>query len=222
MQKVNGIFLPATDTHFPFAIGKNPMFAGKGTYQLKKLQAALLHVKHPASGWAVDVGAHVGLWTHVLAHQFERVCAFEPNAALASCWRENCGSFNNVELTQCALGRTECQAPMVVVANNSGNTRMSHNGESTVELVRVVPLDQVLDKLAPVKFIKIDVEGYEYEVVTGGEELIRHNKPVMVVEQKRGNAERYGHKTGAVLDLLKSWGASIVWEMSGDYCLTWG
>ena len=54
-QRVHGIYLPTGDTHFPDMIRKGPLFAGKGTYQLNKLEAAMPYVKDKRV--AVDVGA---------------------------------------------------------------------------------------------------------------------------------------------------------------------
>ena len=76
MKQTLGIWLPDSDKHFAVQIAGNPLVAGKGTYQWKKYVAALSHVKD--RGHAVDVGAHVGLWSRLMAMDFERVTAFEP------------------------------------------------------------------------------------------------------------------------------------------------
>lgn len=222
MQKVEGIYLPTSDTHFPEMIRKGKLVGGKGTYQLNKLEAALPYAKQKRL--AIDVGAHVGLWTRVLAMHFKQVIAYEPVPEHASCLEMNTADLPHVvRVIDCALGANGCIASMETTVGNSGNAHIGTN----VHPDRVVPvraLDEVLnpDLHVLVDFIKIDVEGYEYEVVLGAREVIKRAKPVMVVEQKPGNAERYGIKTGGVLALLKSWGASIVWTKSGDYCLTWG
>jgi hypothetical protein len=47
--------------------------------------------------------------------------------------------------------------------------------------VNVVPLDSVAPD-APIGFIKVDVEGHEMQVLRGGLETIRSNRPVLLVE----------------------------------------
>lgn len=224
MQKVNGIYLPAGDTHFPEAIRSNPMYEGKGTYQFKKLMAALQCVTHKRGSVALDVGAHVGLWTRVLAHEFHWVHAFEPLAGHHACLQRNCEGLANV-LTYggFALGDREGLVGLCSVQDNSGNAHVCSPAAEGATVLPVRRIDDLLDDASMVvSFMKIDVEGYELEVVKGAEQLIKRTHPVMVVEQKPGYAERYGFKTYAVIDLLKSWGASIVWVKAGDYCLRWG
>jgi hypothetical protein len=73
---VAGIHLPDSDTHFGPILEASERVDGKGTYQLAKLRRAVALVQH--KGHAVDVGAQVGLWTRVLAREFQFVTAFEP------------------------------------------------------------------------------------------------------------------------------------------------
>lgn len=223
MQRVLGIYLPSDDDHFPRMIRKGKLIGGKGTYQLNKLEAALPYVKH--KGLAIDIGAHVGLWTRVLAAHFEQVVAFEPVHDHALCLEMNCLGLKNVRLvTSCALGSGVGVVTVVPTKGNSGNAYVSLDALAVHPPIVTQPLDDCIEKdqHSSVSFIKVDVEGYEYEVVLGATSVIVASKPVMVVEQKPGHAERYGRKTGEVLDLLKSMGARIVWEKSGDFCLTWG
>ncbi|TIU67562.1 MAG: hypothetical protein E5W13_31365, partial [Mesorhizobium sp.] len=76
--------------------------------------------------------------------------------------------------------------------------------------------------LAGIDFLKIDVEGFEKPILEGGEQTIRREKPVIIIEQKpNGNAERYGRDRFAALDLLKAWGGKVKWEIGGDFLVEW-
>jgi FkbM family methyltransferase len=202
-------------------IRKGRNYAGKGTYQLNKLEAALKLV--PRKDTALDIGAHVGLWTRVLAHHFDFVMAFEMLPMHVECLRKNVEGMVNVTVCEpTALSNGRGMIGIQIEGGNSGNTRVSPAISQSDATVEMQLLDEVINPSGlEIDFIKIDVEGYELAVVEGGASTIKRCKPVMVVEQKPGNAERYGCKTGEVLDLLKSWGAKIEWEMSGDYCLRW-
>ena len=218
-QVVNGIYLPSQDTHFAVALATAPLFQGKGTYQLHKLQAALAYVRH--FNVAIDVGAHVGTWTRVLASYFNEVHAFEMCQMHRDCFRLNCGDLPNVELMPLtALGATTGWVGFQPEKDNSGNTRVSPDGSLGTQ-VPMAPLSWFYTPHQQIDFIKIDVEGYEMQVVKGGESLIRSCRPTMVVEQKPGHAERYGTRTGEVIDLLKSWGARTMWQKAGDFCMRW-
>jgi hypothetical protein len=75
--------------------------------------------------------------------------------------------------------------------------------------------------LTGVDLIKIDVEGYEYFVIKGGEKTILENKPAIIVEQKTGFGGRYGISDKSAVDHLESLGAVVRKELAGDYILSW-
>lgn len=223
MKQVNGIYLPEYDTHFEKHLLKGPLFEGKGTYQYNKIEAALKECK--IRSVALDIGAHVGLWSRVLCRHFAHVIAFEPVPIHRMCFDANLGEAanwkagGNVCLHPDALGRDERLIHINPTPGNSGNAHVDLMKMEGAELIEVQqrPLDYY--QLKNISFIKIDVEGYELEVIKGGEQTIREQKPVMVVEQKPGNARKYGFKDTEAIILLQKWGARVVWNMGGDYCL---
>jgi FkbM family methyltransferase len=220
MRIVEGISLPLGDTHFTDHLAKGPAFKGKGTYQFAKIEAALAVVWSDRRGLALDVGAHIGLWSRVLAHSFVRVIAFEPLPALHPHFRVNTEDCPNVKLIECAVGAECGELDIVTVADNSGNGHIAPVGVSgaCIAHVEAVTIDSL--NLHDVDFIKIDVEGWELPVIQGGARTIQRDRPVMVVEQKPNNAERYGRGRLAAVELLQSWGYVVAWERSGDFCLT--
>lgn len=183
---------------------------------MNKLQAMLPVCRQRRT--ALDIGAHVGLWSRVLAYYFQQVIAFEPVPEHVACFHDNLADLKNVELHQIALGAVAGPVKIEITPENSGN---AHIGKGANGIT--VPLERLDDLGLPpsIDFIKIDVEGFEEAVIRGGEQLIRKQQPVMVVEQKLGNAEKQGFKTGGAIILLESWGARIKWKRSGDFCMSW-
>ena len=65
-------------------------------------------MNHHISNWdvALDVGAHVGIWSMRLAEKFKRVYAFEPVPKHIECWKQNMQKFINehseLEILECA------------------------------------------------------------------------------------------------------------------------
>ena len=140
------------------------------------------------------------------------------------CLHKNVESVDNVLVYgHVVLGAEKGSCGLVEVTSNSGNTRVAGPKDGDAHpRIAMYPFDEIWDdRHEPIDFMKIDVEGYELEVVRGAKHTIQRNKPVMVVEQKRGNAEVFGFRTTEVIDLLQTWGAKIAWIRSGDYCLTW-
>ncbi len=67
--------------------------------------------------------------------------------------------------------------------------------------------------LQNVSVIKMDVEGYEMEVIAGGMETILRNKPVLFVEIWRAGIERYEQK----VQTIEALGYTSVWLGDDDF-----
>lgn len=68
--------------------------------------------------------------------------------------------------------------------------------------VQVKKLDEVLPKDVPVHFIKIDVEGGEYDVMKGGRGLLKRCQPVVIFESGVSAGDHYGTRPGQIYQLL--------------------
>ena len=224
MKQIGGIWLPDGETHLN-AFLENPatQVNGVGTYQKHKLDRALDFCGRFRE--AVDVGAHVGLWTMHLAARFEHVLAFEPVHEHRQCFAKNTARFSNVTLHPFALGDEIGFVEMEPEsAESSGGYHVKTRHGDELVGVPVTRLDYF--HFWALDFLKIDVEGFELFVVKGGEDTIRHHRPVICIEQKppRGpsdRASRFGLEHAEALTLLKSWGANVRAVLSGDYILSW-
>lgn len=185
---------------------------GRCAYQGNKQLAALKHCRQFRV--AIDVGAHIGLWSFNLAHAFQETHAFEPVAAHRECFEKNVTwkevHKDHIHLHQAALGDHHGWASMVSEDGSSGNTTIGPGADVAV---------QTLDgyEIQNVDLIKIDCEGFEENVLRGGEQTIRTWKPTIVVEQKREMAARFGLQPLGAVRLLESWGYKQTEEISGDH-----
>jgi hypothetical protein len=66
--------------------------------------------------------------------------------------------------------------------------------------------------------IKIDVEGFEEEILAGAMETIKLNKPVLVIEQQKHEYQDDMIDTPAI-KILQSWGYNVVTQISKDWVL---
>lgn len=211
---VEGMRLPDGAAHFAAQLAGGPLFHGRGTYKTPKLMAAL-EACGSRRGHAVDVGAHVGLWSWPLSFEFGRVTAFEPVAEFAECWRANLEGRPNAELCRQALGATAGGATFTHVTDGEGTIEWTAGGTWSA----MARLDDF--EIGPLDFLKISCDGCELPVIQGGEHTIRRDRPVILVQQKRKRSDVYGHPRDGALDLLRSWGAALAWSMKGDHCLKW-
>lgn len=223
VKQHQGIWLPDNDTHFAGHLDAGPKIDGAGTYQHAKLEMALKLFNKRVC--AVDIGAHVGLWSRTLAREFETVIAFEPVPEHQECFKRNLHNpdrKSRVVLHPFALGAEHRDIYIDTVPDNSGNARVAENGSIANSVkVKMHRLDDYFFDNHGINFLKIDVEGWELDVLKGGKETIMRYKPVMVVEQKKGHGQRYGISDRAAVDLLLTWGFKEAWCRNGDYCMIW-
>lgn len=216
-----GIWLPDGETHLTAWMDKAGEWVdGKGTYQIKKLRAALARCRSFRT--AVDVGAHVGMWSMQLAKRFQRVEAFEPVAAHRECFLRNLvaphdqehddGWMPGVSLHACALGDHEGHVRIDTAPTSSGDSKVGGDGD--IPLCRLDSFN-----LKDVDFIKLDCEGYEYFALKGGEETIKRDRPTIIVEQKPGRGQQFGLTETAAVDWLESLGYHRSEVLAGDYIM---
>lgn len=215
-----GIWLPDDEAHLTAWMDKAGEYVdGKGTYQIKKLRAALARCRSFRT--AVDVGAHVGMWTMQLVKQFQMVHSFEPVAAHRECFQLNVIERDLIDighpravLHPCALGDHYGSVRIDTAPTSSGDSRVGGDG--------AIPL-RTLDgcDLRFVDFIKLDCEGYEYFALKGGEETIKRDRPTIIVEQKPGRGQQFGLAETAAVDWLESLGYIRSEVMSGDYIMVY-
>lgn len=212
-----GWHLPAHEQHLQkwMANPKNLGFElnGRQAYQGKKQVKALSYVKQFRT--ALDCGGHCALWAFNLAHQFKQVHAFEPTPLHQKCFALNTVGLTNIELHPVALGKAPGSVSMNTEVGSSGNTTVGGKGD-----IPMITLDSL--GLVDVDFVKIDVEGFEANIILGGERLFKTCRPVTIVEQKRQMSEAFGIPPKEAVNILVKWGYREVAELSGDHVLVWG
>lgn len=75
--------------------------------------------------------------------------------------------------------------------------------------VTLQTLDNIIPEGLQIDFIKIDVEGGEFDVLKGGEGLLRKNKPFLIFEFGMGASDYYGTKPVDLYNFLAGTGLNI-------------
>jgi FkbM family methyltransferase len=167
----------------------------------------------------LDVGANVGLYTLLAARIVGRaghVHAFEPCTTTFARLRENVrlNRLGNVSCHQVALSHENARAELTLAMNgfdawNSlGRPYMGEEGGS--ETVTTVTLDTFVREHALVgriTAIKIDVEGWENQVLAGAEELLAaDDAPVLCLEFTEEAAQLSDSSCAALYERLERLG----------------
>lgn len=195
LRQVGGLWVPAAEAHRYAGPKYTERSVHTGTIDLGADKAAGTLKFCSKRAVAVDIGAHVGAVSLMLAKFFQNVVAFEPVPAAFASLTANTRGCGNVTCHQIALSS---RARSVFFEVLPDNFQLSHAVEADETMhfkksQRVGPVEaRTLDSfdLRDVTFIKIDVEGDEGEVVYGARETILRERPLILIEQA-GNEQLY-------------------------------
>ncbi|WP_421999561.1 FkbM family methyltransferase [Reyranella sp.] len=170
----------------------------------------------------VDIGANEGLFTLFASRRVGRqgrVVSVEPSsrerASLEANLRRN--GIGNVTVVPHALADRPGSARLQIAARLHGghNTLGAFTYDDVdavaVEEVAVETLDALAARLAlgKVDVIKIDVEGAEVKVLSGGRALLAAHRPILLIEANDGALKGQGASTDALLATLRELGYRI-------------
>ena len=178
------------------------------------------------TGHLVDVGANAGLYELMLReHSALPIIAYEPQPFLCELVRQNVAHnhLKSVDVRMLACG----QAPgelffqtgingAVVTGHSSGAcgatqaaapASFAHRAEEVRQARPVirVPVTTLDADLAdtPVALLKIDCEGFEYQILTGAANLPEKQKPHLLIELHPQEIEKHGGTSEQLLKLLR-------------------
>lgn len=173
-------------------------------------------------GNALDIGANIGNHSIYFSSRFRYVHAFEPNPRTYFLLKFNTESLINVTCHQLGLGHISGTFDMQQDLVNSGlaSIKYSMGSKSKHFKIQVGMLDELeIPEKEAICFIKIDVEGFEENVINGAEKTIRISQPVIVLEQHKGEFTSKG--TTPAIQLLKEIGYTFCWENKHKASNTW-
>jgi FkbM family methyltransferase len=139
---------------------------------------------------ALDIGANIGLTALAFSQFCKKVACIEPVPRTFSYLKVNTAPAKNVRLFNYALGSAEATLPMQGHSDYLAGSYISdiyevHDGfhfrENSVQVKRldVAFPEFELDRL---DMIKLDVEGYELDVIEGGKQVIGDLRPTVFME----------------------------------------
>lgn len=158
----------------------------------------------------LDVGCNKGEYTYAASKFLEpyNIYSFEPNPKLNYVLSK---IFSEVNVLPYALSNEETKAKFKVPSLNgheddslgSLNTESKETNETSADIfeVQCKRLDDVVAsyKIKRVDFIKIDVEGFELNVLEGAQHTIEEHSPLLLIE-----IEKKHNQPHTVLEIINS------------------
>jgi FkbM family methyltransferase len=147
-----------------------------------------------------DIGGNIGLYTVFTAPVADQIHAFEPEPKNIERLKENVSinGFDNVTVHGKAISSEKGTIELDVTGTQTGGGahHITEDGDVEVETVRADDLD-----IERPSVIKVDVEGAEYGVFEGMEEILNESVRLCYVEVHDEFLKERFDKTGA--DVLK-------------------
>ena len=152
--------------------------------------------KDASPGTFVDVGANFGIVSKLLAKSglFKHIDAFECNPNIATVLEKN---LSNERITTNILNRAvgdTCEIIDFIIPAGDNSSFGSHNmfgvnvhdhdatGCDTLKINKITLDSYYNENHRSVSAMKVDVEGYEYDVLMGAKDLIMEHRPIIVYE----------------------------------------
>jgi FkbM family methyltransferase len=136
-----------------------------------------------------DIGANIGMTAILFSKLAQKVIAFEPSPTTFNILNTNISTSraNNVTTENIGLGQKDATTSITFSKNNRSGAFVSEvtnleTGHITEE-INIKTLDHFFpDNGITPSFLKIDVEGFEKNVIEGGRRLLERCRPTVVME----------------------------------------
>jgi FkbM family methyltransferase len=161
----------------------------------------------------IDVGANIGMLTLMAARcvgSSGTIESFEPNPVAFGRLKEHVemNHLSTVKLHQAALADKPGTLELQVVGAHTGAGTLAQIRESDKSAVSmIVPVqvlrgDDVIEAGNAPTTLKIDVEGFELNVLRGFENLLRNNRPLVLAETVAWYLSRAGSSLEELYDYM--------------------
>lgn len=193
MKKVNDFYIQDEDTFFQYQCDRG--FPIHGSLHTKILNEI------PDGGNALDIGAHVGIWSRQLTKKFDNVYAWEPVESSCECLR-----VNVPDVTIFPFAASSKQGHGFVeqdIEGNYGGYFLSDKGEKV--MLKVV--DDF--NFQNITFIQMHIKGNEFDALLGCKKTIESNRPVIVYQAYEHQLEKFGHSVDDIERFLTDFDYTI-------------
>lgn len=216
IQTLHGVKLlidPAKDKGVELALYQT------GTYEKGTIQLLGDFLKQGSI--FMDIGANIGLMSTIaskIVGEKGRVYAVEANPKTIEVLRHNCAinQCENIEILPIALASEKGSAILYENWNvNRGGASLFSQGDEHGITVSKERLDDLFSPDSPVHLVKIDVEGFELEVLKGGVDWFKTQQPVFIIEVSTQRSNQEGATPESIMSFVAELGNYSFYKQKG-------
>jgi FkbM family methyltransferase len=173
-----------------------------------------------------DVGANIGQSTEKFRSTYPnaKIFCFEPVSSTFQELNRRVGAWKKIKVFQLGFGSVSENREIYVNSDSSINSFVNSFAGERQELVKVQTLDDfcLKSEIASIDLLKIDVEGYEIEVLQGAERMLSEQRirSLYLETTARPNYSHYFVPLTEIDKNLAQFGYSIfgIYEQEKDQC----
>ena len=191
-----------------------------GTYEKGTIQFLENYLK---SGHRfLDIGANIGLMSVIASRIVGKqgiVYAVEANPGTVPILQANIelNHCKNIELLPIALSDTQGAALLFEnwEVNRGGASLISQSDNQKGVEVKMERLDDLFDENTTIDLVKIDVEGFEPQVIQGGMNWFKAQLPVFIIEVSEKREKEVGPSPREIMELVQTIGNYTFYKHKG-------
>ena len=193
-------------------------------YELHTGRTMKAHLRAGDTFW--DIGANIG-WFSLLASKIVKsngkIFAFEPSPDVFKLLSVDIRGLNHIHAIQCGVGNADTIMAFAAHGASSSASFVEEVTKINQHYLPEIPIqkvkvnlrrvDTLVKQLGRPRLIKIDVEGFEFEVLKGATDLLSagSDRPILLIEIHPPQLELSGGCEVALLQFLKEYGYE--WEV---------
>ncbi len=194
-------------THTPIALISGDYISSKvildGRFEIEYLEALSRQIfPYIDNKICIDAGANIGNHSVFFSKYFNKVYAIEPNKKPLDILKVNADWNGNIKIFPFAVSNKKGVGQMLQNQSNIGASKVVVSDDDNKNLqIKIELMDDLVPKSehSIIGFIKLDVEGHEYEAMLGAKQIIVKSKPIIAFELLRGD---YDVKFQKIRDFL--------------------
>lgn len=191
-----------------------------GTYEKGTIQLLKTYLQ-PGSVF-LDIGANIGLMSVIasgVVKEMGRIYAVEANPNTVSILQANIAlnQCRNIEVIPVALSDEQGTATLFEnwQVNRGGASLISQSNEQQGIEVKMERLDDLFNADDRLDLVKIDVEGFEPQVIKGGMSWFQKQQPVFIIEVSEQREKELGPSPLEIMQLVQTLGSYSFFKQKG-------
>jgi FkbM family methyltransferase len=163
------------------------------------------------NGIALDIGANIGNHSLYFSRHFKAIHSFEPHPRIFDLLQFNARIVQNIVPRNFGLGDFNGSLELNENWENMGSSSIKHDSgiNASKVSIEIKRLDDLALDTGTISLMKIDVEGFESNVIRGAWKTIKEHQPLILMEQL---ATEFKEGTTESIEALRKEGYAFCWH----------